>query len=177
MASLKLSRPEAAEHAPCHIRYISLVPEGDVVVTLTRQLSETLALLKDVPEAVGNTRHAPYTWSVKEVVGHLADCERVFGYRALRIARNDRTPLAGFEENDYVRYANFDASSLKNLVAEFEAVRRSSLAFFGNLSEEAWSRIGVANDTPVSVRAAAYIMAGHELHHVGILRKRLAGKS
>jgi hypothetical protein len=173
MTSRRMSRPEPNEHAEYYLRYISLVPDGDIVKTLASQLNATLTLLRGVTEKEGNTRHAPYTWSVKEVVGHLADAERVFGYRALRFARNDNTPLPGFEENDYVRNAHFDACALKGLVDEFEFVRRSSLAFFGNLGEEAWSRGGSANNSPVSVRAIAFIMAGHELHHTAILRKRL----
>jgi hypothetical protein len=173
MATLRMSRPEPTEHAPYYARYIALVPEGDIVTTLANQLAESLPFLRGITEAQGKTRHAPYTWSVKEVVGHLTDTERIFGYRAMRFARNDQTPLPGFEENDYVRNAHFDACSLKGLVDEFEAVRRSHLAFFGNLSEEAWARSGLANNNGVSVRAIAFIMAGHELHHVNILRKRL----
>jgi len=176
MATLRVSRPEPTEHAPYYARYIDLVPEGDIVTTLANQLAEALPFLRGITEAQGNTRHAPYTWSVKEVVGHLTDTERIFGYRALRFARNDQTPLPGFEENDYVRNANFDACSLKSLVDEFEAVRRSHIAFFGNLSDEAWGRTGLANNSAVSVRAFAYNIAGHERHHLAILRKRLTGK-
>jgi hypothetical protein len=168
-----MSKPQPHEHAEYHVRYISMVPDGEIVKTLASQLSDTLPLLRGVTEAQGNTKHAPYTWSVKEVVGHLVDTERIFGYRALRFARNDQTPLPGFEENDYVRNANFDACSMKALVDEYETLRRSHLHFFGNLSEEAWSRSGPANNTPITVRAIAFIMAGHELHHTAILRKRL----
>jgi hypothetical protein len=172
-----MSRPEPTEHAPYWDRYIALVPEGDIVTTLANQLAETLPFLRGITEAQGNTRHAPYTWSVKEVVGHVTDTERIFGYRALRFARNDQTPLPSFEENDYVRNANFDACSLKGLVDEFEALRRSHVAFFGNLSDEAWGRTGLANNSAISVLALAYNIAGHERHHLAILRKRLGRDS
>jgi hypothetical protein len=131
--------------------------------------------LRGVTEVQANTRHAPYTWSIKEVVGHLTDAERIFGYRALRIARHDPTLLSGFDENDYVRNATFDACPLSELATEFELVRRSHLCFFRHLKSEAWLRSGVANGNTVSVRALAYIIAGHERHHVAILRKRLSG--
>ncbi|MFL5244091.1 MAG: DinB family protein [Gemmataceae bacterium] len=177
MATIRMARPEASEHAPYYGRYIDLVADGDIVATLASQLAQALPFLRGITEGHGNTRHAPYTWSIKEVIGHLIDTERIFGYRALRFARNDRTPLSGFEENDYVRNANFDACSLQALVDEYEALRRSHISLFGNLSDEAWSRSGSANNSAVSVRALAYIIAGHERHHVTILRKRLAGVS
>jgi hypothetical protein len=150
------------------------VPDGDIVTILERQLDEMLALLRPVPEAEGNTRHTPYTWSVKEVVGHVTDAERVFAYRALCVARGDRTPLPGFDENAYVPPAAFDACRLSDLVSQFEHLRRSNLLFFRGLPADAWTRRGVANNHAVSTRALAYIMAGHARHHGLILRKRLA---
>jgi hypothetical protein len=172
MTATVTARPDATEYAPA-AGYVSLVPEGDVVTVLERQLDELLALLRGVPEEVGNTRHPPYTWSVKEVVGHVTDAERVFAYRALCVARGDQTPLPGFDENAYVPPARFDACRLADLVSQFEHLRRSNLSFFRSLPPEAWTRRGVANASPVTTRALAYIMAGHAEHHARILRKRL----
>jgi hypothetical protein len=172
-----MHRPLATEHAPYFEKYIALVPEGDVLAVLQGQLTETLAFLRSIPEPEGNRRHPPFTWSIKEVVGHLTDTERIFGYRALRFARGDATPLPGFDENAYVRAAEFDRRALGDLVDEFEALRRSHLCLLRNLPEEAWSRAGRANDNGVSVRALAYIIAGHTRHHMAIVRQRLSGMS
>jgi hypothetical protein len=174
---MKRMKPEPTEYAPSEGRYVALVPEKDILAALGEQLQDTLALLHGVTEDQANTRHAPYTWSVKEVIGHMTDTERIYGYRALRFARKDSTPLPGFEENDYVRNATFDAYPLSELVAEFELVRRSHLCLFRHLPGEAWLRSGSANGNLVTVRALAYIMAGHARHHVAILRKRLSGEA
>jgi hypothetical protein len=170
-------KPETTEYAPSEARYVALVPEKDILAALGEQLQDTLAFLQGVTEEQANTRHAPYTWSVKEVIGHMTDTERIYGYRALRVARNDPTPLPGFEENDYVRNATFDVYPLSELVAEFELVRRSHLCFFRHLPGEAWHRSGSANGHLVTVRALAFIMVGHARHHVAILRKRLSGEA
>ena len=173
MPATVTSRPDATEYAAAAAGYVSLVPDGDIRTTLERQLDEILALLRPVSEEVGNTRHAPYTWSVKEVVGHVTDAERVFGYRALCVARGDQTPLPGFDENAYVPPARFDAGRLSDLVAQFEHLRRSHLLFFRSLPADAWTRRGTANNSPVTTRGLAYIIAGHAEHHARILRKRL----
>ncbi len=167
------SRPDITEYASSYEAYIGLVPEGNILTILEGQIDDTVALLRDLSEAEAETRHAPYTWSLKEVVGHLIDCERIFGYRALRFARNDPTALPGFDENPYVQVAHFDARKMTSLVQEFEVVRRSHLLFFGGLDDEAWLRSGVANGHPMSVRALVYAIAGHERHHINIVRKRL----
>jgi hypothetical protein len=169
-----MHRLEPTEYAPYYGKYVALVPEADVLAALDEQLKELLALLRAVPEGESGVRHPPYTWSIKEVVGHLTDTERIFGYRALRFARGDATPLPGFDENAYARAAEFDRRPLGALVDEFEAVRRSHLGLFRNLPETAWARTGEANGTAVSVRALAYIIVGHVRHHTAILRQRLA---
>jgi hypothetical protein len=174
MSNLAPARPQPGEYAEYYERYISLVPEGDILAVLNTQLDDTASLLREVSETVGNTRHPPYTWSVKEVVGHLIDGERVFGGRAFRFARGDSTPLPSFDENAYVREGNFDTRTVRDLAEEFEAVRRSNLYLFRQLSGDRWLRTGVASDNTVSVRALAYIIAGHMRHHMAILRKRLA---
>jgi hypothetical protein len=123
-------------------------------------------------EEQGNSRYEPGKWSIKELVGHINDAERIFGYRALRIARGDQTPLPGFEQDDFIAGANFDACTLADLTTEFELIRRSNLAMFKQLGDEAWVRRGTASDNTISVRALAYIIAGHEVHHLNILRSR-----
>jgi hypothetical protein len=170
-----MHRPRSSEYAPAEGGYVALVPEDDIMTVLEEQLAELLALLRPVSEDQGNVRHPPYTWSIKEVVGHLTDGERIFGCRALRFARGDATPLPGFDENTYARAGNFDRCRLGELVEEFEFVRRSHLWLFRHLPEAAWMRIGEANGSAVSVRALAFILAGHVRHHTAILRRRLAG--
>jgi len=172
MIGLNLNRPDATEYAPYYGKYISLVSDSDILTLLSQQLDVTLALLGSISESQANYRYAPGKWSIKELVGHMIDTERIFAYRALRFARNDKTPLQGFEQDDYIRGASFDDCALSDLASEFEHVRRSSLSLFKQLSEEAWKRTGTASDNEVSVRALAYIIAGHELHHIEILRSR-----
>ena len=167
-----ITRPNADEHDPYYAKYIALVPDGDLLALLSAQIEETCNLLKNVPESKAAYRYAPGKWSIKEVVGHLSDTERIFSYRALRFARADVTPLPGFEQDDYVKAANFEARQLAELVNEFRAVRRATVALFKSFDEEALRRRGLASGKPISVRALAYNVAGHELHHVEILRTR-----
>lgn len=166
------TRPASGEYAPSYEKYIALVPEGDVVTRLAQQLETTLRLLRAIDEEQAGQRYAPDKWSIKEVFGHLTDSERVFAYRALRFARGDQTPLSGYEQDDYVRSANFDQQQLADLAAEYESVRRSTIQLLRSLTGEAWARRGKANETEVSVRALAYIIAGHEAHHVKVIKSR-----
>ncbi len=165
-----IGRPEANEYAPYYGKYVSLVPEDDILITLEKQLPETMALLAR-PESDGDFRYAPGKWSVKESLGHVIDAERVFSYRALRIARNDKTPLAGFEQDDYVKYGPFGHCRLAALVEEFAAVRKATVLMFRALDEAAWTRRGMASNNEVTVRALAYMIVGHELHHRRIFRE------
>jgi hypothetical protein len=167
-----IARPQNNEYAPYYARYIDRVPDGDLVEVLCTQIGETLALLRGIPEDRASYRYEPGKWSIKEVVGHLADVERIMGYRMLRIARGDSTPLPGFDENAYVLAANFDARSLTSLAHEFERVRGATIAFLETLDPDAAARRGSANNLEISARALAYIIAGHERHHVVILRER-----
>jgi hypothetical protein len=165
--------PAVDEYPPAYADYVGRVPAGaDVVDVLARQLEETSGRLAGIPEDRGGFRYAPAKWSVKEVVGHLSDVERIMVYRALRFARGDAAPLAGFDENAYVPEAGADARSLASLIGEWMAVRQASLAFFHSLPPGTWVRRGVANAKPVSVRALAYVVAGHEHHHLEVLRTR-----
>jgi hypothetical protein len=166
------ARPGPDEYAPYYEKYVSLISEDDVLATLEKQPPGLVALLSARNEADGDLRYAAGKWSVKEVLGHVIDTERVFGYRALRIARNDQTPMEGFEQDDYVKYGPFGQCSLAALVAEFKSVRLATLSLFRGLHEAAWVRRGVANKNEVSVRAIAYIIAGHELHHKKILQEK-----
>jgi hypothetical protein len=168
-----MRRPDPSEHSAYHANYISRVVGDDPIAALRSGLESTRTLLAGLPDDVAMTRHPPYTWSIKEVIGHLIDAERIFGYRALRFARGDTTPLPSFEENSYAVEANSDACSIDHLADEFADLRRSHIAFFEGLPDAAWDRRGVASDVEVSVRALAFIMAGHEEHHASILRKRL----
>jgi len=165
------ARPESGEYAPYYERYVSLVPDGDILATLDRQSRDTVALLGP-HHADGDFRYAAGKWSMKEALGHVIDTERVFSYRGLRIARNDRTPLAGFEQDDYVKYGPFGQCTLAALLEEFTSVRQATLSLFRALDEAAWTRRGVASNNEVTVRALAYIIAGHELHHRRIFREK-----
>jgi hypothetical protein len=167
-----MNRPNPTEHAPYIGKYIALVPEGEIVSTLGKQMDATKNFLGGLSEEQGGLRYAPGKWSVREVIGHLIDTERIFAYRALRFARNDRAPLAGFDENDYIANSAFGERRLGELIEEFEAVRRSTIYLFKHLGDEAWSRRGVANENEISVRALAWVTAGHELHHLDVIRSR-----
>jgi uncharacterized damage-inducible protein DinB len=134
-----------------------------------------MLLLSGRDESDGEYRYAPDKWNAKEVLGHVCDTERIFAYRALRIARADQTPMAGFEQDDYVKYGPFARAPLAEIIEDYIAVRRATITLFRNLDEVAWTRRGVANKNEVTVRALAYIIAGHELHHRGILEQKYFG--
>jgi uncharacterized damage-inducible protein DinB len=172
MESPSMTRPDASEYASYFEKYTSLVPAGDIVETLSRQLESTLSTLRGITEEQSDSRYAEGKWSIKELLGHIIDGERIFSYRALRFARGDRTPLSGFEQDDYVAGGNFAERSMSDLIEEFEHVRRASLSLFRHLNAEAWTRNGEASDNQISVRALAHIIAGHETHHIRILRER-----
>ena len=167
-------RPALDEHLPYYSQYINLVPDGNLVELLARQFDATHTLLAALTPQQANFRPKPDDWNILEVVGHLADTERVFAYRALRMARNDPTPLPSFDQDLFVANANFASRPLANLLDEFAAVRDASLAFLRTLDGEAWLRKGIASDHVFSVRALGYGVAGHELHHVIDFRQRYA---
>lgn len=155
-------------------RYTALAPEADLVAALAAESDATLALLRGVGDADANRLHPPYTWTVRQVLGHVIDAERIFGYRALRLARADATPLPGFDENAYAEAANFNDHPLAALLAEYEAVRRGHVLMFRHLPAAAWDRRGVVSGYDISVRDLAQVILGHERHHLAIVRKRLA---
>jgi hypothetical protein len=166
------AKPGANEYAAFYEKYVALVPPVDIVHILEAQRLQMSQLLAGCGERDGNFRYAPDKWTVKEVIGHLADCERIFTYRALCIARGDATTLPGFEQDDYVKAAESNRRELRELSEELSVVRSSSVALYRSLDDKAWLRRGSANKNEVTVRALAYITAGHELHHRRILEER-----
>jgi hypothetical protein len=168
-----ISRPQTGEYNPYYDRYISLVPSDDVVGLLERHAPETVALFQSA-NAKADFRYAPGKWSVKEMLGHISDTERIMTYRALRVARGDQTPLAGFEQDDYIRGGDFRSRTLADLLEEFVAVRQATVQLFRHVDNETGARQGVANGDTISVRALGYIVVGHELHHRNVLRANYA---
>jgi len=172
MPNLLVAKPQPSEHNAYYSRYVDLVPDGDILGTLASQIDGTLAELRKITEDASLQRYAPGKWSVREVLGHMIDTERIFAYRALRFARADKTNLPGFEQDDYIPAGQFDRRPWADLLEEFAAVRRSNVLMFRGLPEDAWQRQGVANNDSMSVRAAACIIAGHERHHMNVLRQK-----
>ena len=168
-----LGRPEPGEYADYAQADIDLVQGDDILRILDRQMVETQRLLGPVGEQRASTlTYAPGKWTLKQVVGHLSDDERIFAYRALCLARNDPKPLPGFEEKDYVRYGGFETRRFEELLDELRVVREATIAFVRGLTEQAWLRRGVVNGYPASVRGLAFHIAGHELHHHRVVRER-----
>jgi hypothetical protein len=171
MNSMVIERPKADEYAPAFERYVSRVPEADVMAALARQKQELPAALAAVHGEGEHYRYAPGKWSVRELVGHVIDGERVMAYRAVCVARGETASLPGFDENAYAANATFDQYPLRELLDEFAHVREGNLALFRHLSPEAWLRRGVANQNPISVRALAWVIVGHARHHMAVLEQ------
>ncbi len=170
---MAIPRPTPFDHAPFYAPYVAAVPESaDVRFMLEAQLEEVRGLFGPLSEAQGLHRYAEGKWSLKEVLGHLTDAERVFGYRAFCVGRGESKPLPGFDEDAYVAAARFDARPLPSLLSEFVLVRQANLALFDAMDEGAWARIGNANSVQVKACAFPYFCAGHAAHHLGVLRER-----
>jgi hypothetical protein len=167
-------RPGDAEFAPFFSGYVSLVPETDIVAVLEDQAAEVRRRTRAWPPERESFRYATGKWSVRELFGHIGDAERVFGYRAFCISRGEEANLPGFDEQQYVAHSSFDVCRLADLVEEFEQLRESNLIVFRRFDEDAWRRAGSANGSPISVRALAFIMAGHVRHHLRVLSTRYA---
>ncbi len=165
-------RPDSTEYAQPYARYVANVPETDILGVLGQQSTETQKLLASLDETKAAYRYAEGKWSVKEVIGHFTDAERIFAYRALAIARGETQPLPGFEEDDYVRNASFDNWKLGDLAEHYALVRRSTIVLFQNFPDQAWTNRGTASNFPITARAIAWIIVGHERHHVKVLRER-----
>lgn len=164
--------PVAGEYAAPYAGYVARVPAGDIVSTLRSQLPATASLLRSIEPARSVSGYAPGKWSIRDIVLHIADIERVMAYRALRIARGDITPLPGFDENAYTPMGGAGARPMESLIGELETLRASTVALLDGLPADAWDRRGMASGMAVSVRGLAWIIAGHERHHVAIIRER-----
>jgi hypothetical protein len=170
-------RPQPGEYGSYYQRYIDHAPEEDIVAALDAQARETAVLFDGLSEQQAAHRYAPDKWSIKQLVGHVTDAERIFAYRALSIARGETKALPGFDQEPYVINSGADERAMSDLAGELAAVRRANVMMFRALSDEAWRRIGTASDNPISVRALAYIMLGHERHHMSVLRDRYLGSA
>jgi hypothetical protein len=170
-----IAPPDASEYASYYNTYISLVGGHDVLATLERLGTEAAAFYAALSEEQGDLRYAPGKWSIREVLGHVIDTERIMTYRALRFSRNDAANLPGFEQEVYVEYGPYGRCKLADLVAEFSCVRQASLYLFSKLGEAAWMRRGTADNKQITVRSLAYIVAGHDLHHRKIVQERYLG--
>lgn len=175
-AASMISRPQRDEYAPYYEKYVARVVGDDILNALEQQRRDSMILLSGRGEDDGNFRYAPEKWSAKEVLAHVCDTERIFSYRALRFSRGDATPLASFDQDQYVLNGSFANRPLSDLVEEFIAVRRATISLLRNLDEAAWMRKGIASNNEVSVRGLAYIIAGHELHHREILEEKYFGR-
>jgi uncharacterized damage-inducible protein DinB len=169
------ARPDTSEYAPYYETYISPVPDGPIAETLTAQTNETLAFYRSISEEMSTKRYAPGKWSIKQVLGHLIDSERVFSYRILCLARGETQSLPGFDQDKYMATANFDDVRWSDLLDDFAAVRASTQRLLRSLTPEMLARRGTANKVEVTANAVTFVLAGHELHHVrGLKRDYLA---
>ena len=167
-----INRPTTEEYAPYFNRYTSKVIGDDAFATIEKAAQETVNFLSSIPAEKWDYRYAPGKWSLKESIIHMLDTERIFAYRAVRIARNDKTPLMGFEQDDYVPFYNADQRSAESIIAEYKAVRMATLELFRYLRPEDLERTGTSSGMPVSVRALAYLIAGHEKHHMDLTKEK-----
>jgi DinB superfamily len=169
---LMFARPQPGSYVEYFGKYIALVPDGDLRRIMPVVFDANYRALRTITAEQERYRYAPGKWSIRESVGHMVDTERVFSYRALRFARGDTTPLASFDENRFTAAAGYDDLPLEQILGELMAVHASTVLLFENLADHAWDRMGTASNNPMSVRAAAYIILGHELHHMHVLREK-----
>ena len=167
-----MERPKSNEYAPYYKTYIEKLVGNDIIKILSDQLERTTNLLKSVSEEKGNYAYTEGKWSIKEILGHIIDTERVFSYRALCIARREQQALPGFEQDDYVKAGHFNKSMLSSLANNYQLVRRSNIALFNSFDEESIGRWGTASNNKVTVKAIMFIIAGHEEHHINILKTK-----
>jgi hypothetical protein len=163
-----MSRPQPAEYDPYYDKYISLVRETEVIDALARQPAELSALFDGLSDTRGAYAYAEGKWTMKESLSHVIDAERMFAYRVFRISRGDQTPIEGFEQDGYIENSHANGRSFSDMLDEFRLLRKANILFFRNLHPDDWVRTGTANQVTVSVRALAYIMAGHVNHHLNI---------
>ncbi|NRD77918.1 DinB family protein [Bacillus sp. BRMEA1] len=171
-----LQRPNQIEYPEYYLPYVSSVPEGDLLTILKENLEKVITLFDGISEADEHFRYEPGKWSIKEVLSHITDTERIMSYRLLRIGRGDQTPLAGFNEEVYVKGSFVEQLPLKNVLDDFIATRKATITLIENMPQSAWDNKGFANNTEVTTRAVAYIIAGHETHHRNIINERYLAK-
>lgn len=172
MSEIPLSKPSNNEYREYFERYISLVPDGNILILMQDQLEKALKLFEEISEEKSLYRYADGKWSIKEVLGHVIDTEQIMTYRALRIARNDKKPLEGFDENEFVDNAHFDILRFASLIELFELTRKMTIALFKTFNDDQASSIGNADNYPLSVRAIPYIITGHMIHHLKVIQER-----
>jgi uncharacterized damage-inducible protein DinB len=165
-------KPDPSEFDPFYNTYVSRVPNGDIIDILAEEGERTAALFQSIDESKASFRYAEGKWSLADVVGHVVDTERLLSYRALRIARGDQSPMPGMEQDDWVAGTNFERRGLTSLAKEFLALRASNIALFSSLTDDELGRTGTASGCEFTVRALLYIVAGHAIHHAGILKER-----
>ncbi len=167
-----MRRPETGEYAPYYERYVSLITETDITAVLEAQPTELQDIFTPLSEDDTLFSYDVGKWTMKELVSHIIDGERIFAYRALRIARDDKTPMEGFEQDGYIEHAHANDRSIADLLEEFKLLRRANMLMFNHMNDDAWDRVGTASGSAVSVRGLGYIMAGHVTHHANILRDK-----
>ncbi len=167
-----MNQPQPGTYHPVFKKYIDLISETDIIKVLTAQPSHDFVFLDTITEEQSAHRYAPEKWSLKQVAGHLIDVERVFAYRVLRISRQDKTPLPGFSENDFVANAAYDDRNYKDLLHELDAARKANIFLFKNLSTEQMNFTGIASNADITVNALLYILAGHIRHHINVIKER-----
>lgn len=172
MSLMKNTRPRPDEYDAAFERYVSQVPEMDVLAALERQPAELAVLLASVPPDRESYRYAPGKWTIRDVVGHVVDAERVMGYRALAISRGERAALPAFEEDDYAATAGYANRPVASILDEFAFLRKSHVLMLRHLDDDAWGRVGIANSLPITPRALAYVLVGHPRHHAAVLREK-----
>lgn len=167
-----MERPNKNEYAEYYHKYVEKVPNGNIVEILETQLKTMINFFSMITEEKSKFRYADGKWSIREVLGHIIDAEKVFAYRALRFSRNDKNPLHGFDENYYIQNSNYDIIPLQILIEEFASLRKANILMFKGFIEKMWLAKGIASDNEVSVRGLAYIMVGHAEHHMKIVEER-----
>lgn len=167
-------RPIAGEYADYYDQYLNLATESDIVAALENQIQEFRSVFQSKPEELMGELHEPYTWTIKQALGHVIDNERIFGYRAARFAAGDQTGLVGYEQDEYVANVDYSKVTCAALMDELEYVRRGNLAMYRRMLPDYWDRAGEADGKLISVRAIAYLLVGHLRHHFNIFEKRLA---
>jgi len=173
---MRNDRPSPDEHRPYFAKYIAMVPDGELPAILREQAERFAPFYAGISETQATTRYAPDKWSVKQVLGHLMDTERMFGFRAFAFSRGEQAPLFSFEQDNYVKAADFDAKPWRAIIEEFAAVRAATIALFAGMTPEMLQRRGIASDATLSARAAGYIIAGHEQYHALAIREQYLGQ-